>query len=416
MEARSKNDLGRYWPLTSSGVQRRDVIDRPKVLIQQDCIPHYRVPVFRLLTDSPDVQVKIISDHKFKVPFLRIVDGEEYGLRHKKAKTHFLFRRFGITWQPAAIPFLLKERPDVLIGQGAFNSITTWMLCLLARRLGIPVLLWGHGLLQDEHGPKWWFRRALYKMASGHLLQGEHAKELLVKKGFDQDTIYVIYNSLDYDAQQRVIAEITQQDIEEKHDSLGVKQGERLIVFIGRLLSSKRLDLLLEAVAILAHRGRHVHVALVGEGNERTALRNLACTLDMSGYVHFLGETYNEKRLGTIISAADLAVVPSAAGLSVMHALTFGTPVLLHDRKENHGPEWESVQEGITGYYYKCDDVNDMAHKIESALFPEPRKPQMSQLCKDVIAERYNPHRQVATIVAAVRDAVASKGSRTFVP
>ena len=403
MKARTDSERDRYWPLLTVSAQRREAADVPRILIQQDCIPHYRVPVFKLLTESPHVRVTIISDHKLEIPFLKVVDGEQYGLRHIKAKTHFLSRRLSVTWQPAAVPYLFNERPDVLIMQGAFNSITAWALCLSARMLGIPVLLWGHGLLKEEYGPRWWLRRALYKTARGQLLQGDYAKQLLTKKGFDPNTLHVIYNSLDYDTQQKVISEITDERMAEVKASFGVAAGERMVAFIGRLQATKRLDLLLTAVALLSDRGMRVHLALVGEGEENASLRSLANKLAITSRVHFIGETYDEKRLGTIIGAADLVVVPSGAGLSVMHALTFGTPVLLHDRIEYHGPEWESVKVGVTGFYYKYGDVNDMAYKIEAALFPDPKKLQMSGYCKGIISERYNPHRQVETILAAVR-------------
>lgn len=92
-----------------------------------------------------------------------------------------------------------------------------------------------------------------------------------------------------------------------------------------------------------------------------------------------------------------------------MHAMTFGTPVLLHDRVECHFPEWEAVQEGVTGFFYRFGSVSDMAQKISDALFPQPRKRDMAACCKAVIEEKYNPHRQVEIIVAAVRGVMDAK-------
>ena len=106
--------------------------------------------------------------------------------------------------------------------------------------------------------------------------------------------------------------------------------------------------------------------------------------------------------------AADLSVIPSGAGLSVIHSMVFGTPVLLHDRLEYHGPEWEAVEEGKTGFFYKYDDVNDLAEKMETALYPVPRKQGMEAACKQMIHERYNPHKQVNIFVDAVRQASSS--------
>lgn len=377
----------------------------PRVLIQQDCIPHYRIPVFKLLSSCLDMNVEFVTDTHLDIPFLRVVDGSQHGLRLSKAKTH-LIRLPGaplLTWQPDAIRIFIKGRPDALIAQGSINCLTSWVLCSLGRVLGIPVLLWGHGLLRDERGVRWWLRKALYRLASGQLLYGVYARSLLEERGFDPTTLHVVYNSLDYDFQHAIAADIDAEDEMAVRKEMGVLAGMGMVVFTGRLQAVKRLDLLIEAVGFLAGQGKCVHVVLVGDGDERARLVSLAEDLGIAGQIHFLGPIYDERRLGVIISAADLAVVPSGAGLSIMHALSFGTPVLMHDRIEHHFPEWEAVEEGVTGFYYKFEDVGDLSAKIAMALFPHPRKPDMSKYCKTVINERYNPHRQVATIVEAVR-------------
>ncbi len=73
-----------------------------------------------------------------------------------------------------------------------------------------------------------------------------------------------------------------------------------------------------------------------------------------------------------------------------MHALGYGTPVLLHDKVEEHFPEWEAVKEGETGWFYRYDDLSDCAEKVIDALFPISCKPAMATACRSVISSRYN--------------------------
>ena len=87
-----------------------------------------------------------------------------------------------------------------------------------------------------------------------------------------------------------------------------------------------------------------------------------------------------------------------------MHAMAFGTPVVIHDRVEHHFPEWEAVVEAKTGFFYRFGDAVDLAAKIEGAIFPVPAKRSMSVPCQAMMRERYNPHRQVVTFVRAVRE------------
>ncbi len=388
----------------------------PHALIQYNCIPHYRARVFELLSQRDDVHFTVVADPEPDTPYLKTLRGDEGRvIRVIHASTHIfrLPRLPDIYWQPRALRTVWKQRPDVVIALGTPYSLTAWALLLSGKLLGIPVLLWGHGLLSDEHGPKWWLRRALYRLAAGQLLYGDYARELLRRKGFDADSLYVVYNSLDFDAQTRIAAELTRGQIDDFRRSLKIRQGEGLVVFTGRLQPVKRLDLLLRAVATLARRGRRVHVALVGEGGERDGLAQLAAQLNIIDLVHFLGESYDEHYLGQVVGASDLAVIPSGAGLSIMHALVFGTPVLLHDRVEHHFPEWEAVIEGQTGFFYRYDDGEDLAEKIERAIFPFPAKNHMADACKTVINLKYNPHRQVETFVRAVRESVSLSGDQS---
>ena len=367
------------------------------------------------MSQREDVHFTIVADPNPDTPFLKTVtEGDGRAIRSVRAETQIirLPKMPELSWQPQAVLRMLRERPDAVIALGSPYSLTAWALLLVGRARGVPVLLWSHGLLKEEAGPKWWLRRALYRLATGLLLYGDYAKELLCKKGFDPGSMHVIYNSLDYDVQTQIAAQLGANEIRQFRSLLGVNEGERLVVFTGRLQPVKRLDMLIRAVGILAQQGKRVHVALVGEGSAREDLARLAREVGVEGHVHFLGESYDEHHLGLVVGASDLSVIPSGAGLSIMHALVFGTPVLIHDRVEHHFPEWEAVIDGETGFFYRYGDINDLAAKMEQAIFPVPAKSTMANACKAVINEKYNPHRQVETFVRAVRESARSAGRR----
>jgi len=247
-----------------------------------------------------------------------------------------------------------------------------------------------------------WVRRLLYRLAMGHLLYGEHAKSLLIAKGFPAERLHVVYNSLDHAAQESIDRSITDQDRFAFRNSLGVRADHGLVAFTGRLQPVKRLDLLLEAIRVLGTRGRVVHAAVVGKGAHQPVLEELCRTSGIQDRIHFLGESYDDRYLGLVLGSSDLCVIPSGAGLSIMHALAFGTPVILHDRTAEHFPEWEAVQDGVTGFYYRYGDTMDLSIQIERAIFPHPRKADLTQACREAIADRYNPRMQVKLIEDAV--------------
>lgn len=376
-----------------------------RVLLFQNIIPMYRRAVFEQLAATRDIELTIVAGDQLDTPNIELLAEGNAAFRVKTVRTRYirLGRLGGYSYQPKAVGLVLDQRPDVIIAGGSPYWLTSWALLLLGRLLRIPVLLWTHGLLRAESGPKWWVRRCFYKLSRGLLLYGDHAKELLANKGFDSDSLTVVYNSLDFLRQNKVRDAMTQADIRTFRTRLNMEPGERLIAFVGRLQPVKRLDLLIEATALLSRSGKPVHVALVGEGSERERLESLAAQLGVTGLVHFLGASYDEQFIGTVFSASDLSVVPSGAGLSVMHALGYGTPVLIDDEIARHPPEWEAVKEDVTGFFYERGNITELAAKIDRAVFPAPRKPGMADACIAVIADRYHPSRHARNLATAVR-------------
>ncbi len=375
----------------------------PVVLLQQACIPHYRRRLLETLGADGRFRLVVLADPTADVPFMRLSDApNRYEFEPAKQYAIRVPHRTSFSWQPGVIAKVLRDRPDLVIAQGSPYDLTAWALTVVGRILGTAVLLWTHGLQGEESGLQWTIRKCLYRLSRGLLLYGDHAKRLLIAKGFSADRLHVVYNSLDDSEQEGVFRRITEQDREGFRRSLGIEANERLICFTGRLQPVKRLPWLIQALALVVQRGMHVHLVLVGDGSERPRLESLSAELRLTRLVHFLGAVYDESRLGLVISASDLSVVPSGAGLTVMHSLAYGTPVLLHDKTEEHFPEWEAVREEETGWFYRWGDVSDFANKIIDTLFPKPRKHSISSACRSMIGNRYNTMTHAGLFIEAI--------------
>lgn len=193
-------------------------------------------------------------------------------------------------------------------------------------------------------------------------------------------------------------------DIQEENN---IPHASKLLVFTGRLQPVKKLDQLIEATAQLNKNGIDTHLAFIGDGQQREFLDLLATDKKIRDKVHFLGASYDEAFIGLVFKASDLCVIPSGAGLTIMHAMVYGTPVLLSDNIAQHFPEWEAVEEGKTGFYYKTDDITDMVDKAAEYLQSD-NKSNIRQNCLKVIKEKYNPYVQERVFEAAV-DSITEK-------
>jgi glycosyltransferase involved in cell wall biosynthesis len=116
------------------------------------------------------------------------------------------------------------------------------------------------------------------------------------------------------------------------HPSL---QGQRLVLFLGRIHPKKGLDLLLPAFAAASERCDAMLV-LAGPVDEdyRQALRKRIDELKIGHRVLFTGALLGPQRLAAF-AEADLFVLPSYqenTGIAVIESLAAGTPVLISDR------------------------------------------------------------------------------------
>ncbi|MEA2692883.1 MAG: hypothetical protein QOJ16_2270, partial [Acidobacteriota bacterium] len=138
-------------------------------------------------------------------------------------------------------------------------------------------------------------------------------------------------------------------------ESAGTGGGPPLL-FAGRLLAHKRLDLLLRAVALLATRGGPAGEAegplltVFGEGPERERLEGLARELGIAGRVLFRGHVEEDSEVWRELGKARLAVQPSARegfGLFPLEAMAVGLPVVYCQSPES--AVGELVRDGVEG-------------------------------------------------------------------
>ncbi len=85
---------------------------------------------------------------------------------------------------------------------------------------------------------------------------------------------------------------------------------DRELIFLGRLVSDKGVDLLVEALAHLKQQGLTPGLTIVGNGPEEAALRQQAESLQVAPQIQFVGVKQG-KDLARLLNAHKILVVPS---------------------------------------------------------------------------------------------------------
>lgn len=269
-----------------------------------------------------------------------------------------LFRN--IAYERGVLKQIRKSGSRVVITTLEPYNITLWLMklyCFLSHR---RLYYWTHGWYGKETGIKRIIKKLDYKTVSGFLLYGNYAKKLMLLEGFEEKKLHVIHNSLNYSKQVKLRSSLKPTTVYKDY----FKNDNPVLLFIGRLTKVKSLDMLLKAVSKLKDNGEEYNVCFVGDGTEKAKLQLLSQKLNLEGRVWFYGACYDEQENAQMIYNADVCVAPGNVGLTAMHSMVFGCPVITHDNFAWQMPEFESIYEGTTGAFFHQGSIESLVNTI----------------------------------------------------
>jgi glycosyltransferase involved in cell wall biosynthesis len=376
----------------------------PRVALVYDYFAHYREAVLRELLSDDKHHYVLVSDVRDPCTdpggtvktWQALPDGVPAG-RFIYTPCRRILNK--LLWQKGLLKLAWSREYDVFIFLANYGFISTWLAAIIARLRGARVLMWTHGWTRPENGPKRWVRDLFYRLSHGLLLYGNIARKIGLEHGFEPSRLHVIYNSLDYAEQERLRNSLGEVDVRSVREKF--PHPERpLVIATGRLVTRKRIDLLVEALAILNDQGQSMNLLVVGDGPAREALEAQATERGVEA--RFLGPVYDESELARLLYSADVAVIPGDVGLSAMHAMAYGTPVISHNRPWNQGPEWEAIVPGVTGQHFPPGDAKGLAEALQQWLGANSDREATRRACISVIERCWNPRTQRRLINQAV--------------
>lgn len=165
---------------------------------------------------------------------------------------------------------------------------------------------------------------------------------------------------------------------------LGLPDGTRLLLFVGRLVPEKNLPLLLEALSRVTNSQRPL-LWLAGDGPERARIEAEIARLGLGDGVRLLGERSDASRL---MQAADLLVLPSREeGLSnvLLEAMGSGLPVIA----TAVGGSPELIDDHVTGRLLPSDDAAAMASTIAALAADADERARLARAAREQAEARF---------------------------
>ena len=375
--------------------------DKPlRVVAQQPSLAKYRVPIFRELASRPGIDFKLIYGERDGIPN---VDPEGFTAEFVPMSSKRVLGRT-MLWHAPQLEYADQSKADVLTLSWDLHYASLVPALLKARQNGVGTVLWGHGYSKQDAGWRAKARYSVAKLADALLFYNHKAAGAYVGAGFDPDRVFVALNAIDQSpiqaAREQWVNEPTRIEDFRREQKLG---DAPVLLFVSRLEETNRVDLLIEAQAKLSEAFPSLVVAVVGKGPDGERLESLATQRGLADRVRFLGAIYDEERIAPWFMVSTAFCYPANIGLSILHGMGYGLPVVTSDKVESQNPEIEALRDGENGFLYRDGDIDDLAAKLELLLTDSATRNRMSAAAHATATERFSLANMVDGYVDAVR-------------
>lgn len=365
-----------------------------RVFVFSNIFPSYRKSIWKELLNLNSINFTFFYSIKSNISIgvdESLINENKYSSKLKHLR-NFYFLGY-LIWQTNVLSQVFKK-VDSVIFLGEMTIMSTWIAAIIFRLRGVKVIFWGHGIYGNESLPKLLLRKIFLRLANHNLVYEKRAKKIMLEHGFKQIKISVVYNSINYEQQLSLF-----QKLEKEKKSSIFKNKYPVLLFIGRLTKQKKVNQLIEAVKILNEKS-NFNLLIIGEGEEKLVLEELAQDLIKENKCIFYGKSYDEDELSRLIYNSDLTVSPGNVGLTAIHSLSYGTPVCSHSNLSNQMPEVESIIEGENGFLFNENDVKSIVEGITNWF--NCKKSIDKKMIRKVVDEFYNPIYQKEVILKSI--------------
>lgn len=159
------------------------------------------------------------------------------------------------------------------------------------------------------------------------------------------------------------------------------------ILHVGRLVQSKRVDLLINAVFEISKLGKNINLDIIGDGPELDRLKEIVEKYDLTHKVSFKGAIYEARVLGEFHRSASVCVLAGMGGLTIYEAMCFGLPVIC---SVCDGTERDLVTNGFNGFIFEQDSIVDLIRCIKLMMDSNEMLQSMSINSMNRIKNEYN--------------------------
>jgi glycosyltransferase involved in cell wall biosynthesis len=295
---------------------------------------------------------------------------------------------------------LRRERIDILHAHLFGSSFWAALLGPVGR---VPVII--------AHDHNWSFEgQASRRLLDRHLISPrtsayvtvaeESRRKIIEVEGLDPDHVRVVKNG---------IPEVETSGRARARAALGLADDAAVIGTVAVLRPEKSLDVLVEAVAVLAPKRPGLRLLVAGEGPERPRLEELIRARGVGDNVTLLGVRHD---VPDLLDAFDVAVCCSAwegSPISVIEYMRAGLPIVASDV----GGIPSMLEAGVEGVLVPAGDPAALATGIDGLLADKPRRAAIGERARERQRRDFSLDAMIRSIVELYDELWLAHGRET---
>jgi len=358
---------------------------RKRIALITNIIAPYRITLFNLISDNPEIDLKVIFLAKSEINRKWDINLNDIRFNYIILNNFCIFIRskeMPIYFNPGFWKILNDLKPDAICMCG-YHYLATIGALLYAKIKNIPITLWAesHMLSGFIKNPLTeFYKKIIIPGFSSYITSGIAAKEQIVYYGAKPKRIVVGCNAIDVEWFTRKCKNIQENEMVEMKS----RYPSQNILYVGKFISFKGVFNLIMAFERLNL--ADVGLILIGEGEEKDKYLEYIRKHNIKN-IFFEGFVQQED-IVKYYKLADVFVLPSfneVWGFVVNEAMACGLPVI---SSSYAGATRDLVKDNINGYSFNPHDIDELAAKLRYILTDNKLKENMGKRSVEIIKDK----------------------------
>jgi glycosyltransferase involved in cell wall biosynthesis len=268
-----------------------------------------------------------------------------------------------------------------------YRNLLSVITYFFAKKYSVPYIIQAHGSLPIMGDKKvlkkifdytWGVK--ILRGSSAAIALTETERDEYCQKGVNENKIVIVPNGININEFEH---------LPEKgcfRNKYGIKCDEKIILYVGRIASSKGIDLLIESFYGIHSDYGAIKLVIVGPDDGSSAiLTNLIKQLDITKSVILTGYVTQEEKIESFVDA-DIFVTPKFSGFPItfLESCICGCPIITTTNGDNL--DWIHKQVGFVVNY----DKEELSGAIKKVLSDKNIREKFSDNAKKLIRNKFD--------------------------